>query len=419
LSLDEILPYLERSTEAVAVFFPLNLPVYTYTLFAVIPSFIARDVFIRPPQRMMELFRNLMPLLNTEIFFPNIRICFESREDFVESYVTTANVTVFTGQEKNARLILKRARKGGLFLFNGFGWNPIVANPVADLQVTVSKTVEAKLFNSGQDCAGPDTILVHQDIANQFVDMLKDKLSLVMSGEYTDPDVTVGRIMEESQLGHLSAFLLKHQSLIVYGGCVDYRKGIVQPTLIVSFLADQTSFKELFSPIFSGGIFKDDQQLAKYFDSPQYAANSMYVSVFGSSTYVDHLERSIIIRNQTILDVERGNNEYGGMSVGASFASSHGKIEARPLLAPREISDYLAREAERTNVISSRLQKRICEEVKQAIIRCFGSNLVAGFVFGSMAKGYIDKDVKLTWETWKTKIVCVSIRIDNIKRRSV
>jgi predicted nucleotidyltransferase len=173
----------------------------------------------------------------------------------------------------------------------------------------------------------------------------------------------------------------------VYGGCVDYQKGIVHPTVIVSSLADQSNFKEFFSPIFFVSIFENDRELSTYFENSQYAANEMYLSVFGSSLYVESLSRSIIIRNKTILDIERGTEEYGGLSLGASFVASHGRIEARPILVPREISRHLKQEEKRKVPKGSRCQTRICEEVKEATARSFGSNLVFGFVCGSVAQG--------------------------------
>ncbi|KAH8679537.1 Aldehyde/histidinol dehydrogenase [Tricladium varicosporioides] len=225
---------------------------------------------------MTTIFRRLLTVLNISFYFPNIHTTFDSKEDFMKRSVAQADVTIFTGKEKNAR------------------------------HIAVAKTIEAKLFNSGQDCAGPDTILIHRDIAHQFVGMLKDQLRCVKVGDYTDPDVTVGKIAEEGRLSHLSTFLLKNQPDIVYGGCVDYQKGIVHPTVIVSSLAKKKNYEEFFSPIFFVSIFDDDQQLAAYFGSPQYSANEI---------------------------------------LGASFVASQGRVVAKPILVPREISEFLASKA--------------------------------------------------------------------------
>ncbi|PMD18208.1 ALDH-like protein [Hyaloscypha hepaticicola] len=238
---------------------------------------------------MMPLFRQLLPLLNTDSTSTNIHVCLDSREEFVQRYAARADVTIFT-----------------------------------DLDLVVKKTVEAKLFNSGQDCAGPDAILVHCSIADQFIAMLKTQLISTKVGDYSDPETTVGKIMEVSSLQHLSAFLLKYQPHIVYGGCVDYQRSIVHPTIIVPSLADQSNYKEFFSPIFFVSIFENDQQLSTYFDNPQYAANEI---------------------------------------VGASFVASHGSIEAKPILVPREISRDMKEAEKRKDCKGSRWQSRICEEM--------------------------------------------------------
>ena len=83
-SLGENLHYMQRRVKSICVFFPLNLPIYTYTLFAVIPSLMADDVYLRPPQVMMPLFRQLLPLLHTGSTSTNIHVCFDSREEFVQ-----------------------------------------------------------------------------------------------------------------------------------------------------------------------------------------------------------------------------------------------------------------------------------------------------------------------------------------------
>ena len=70
LSISEIREHLTRRTKRVCTFFPLNLPVYSLVLFAVIPSFMADEVYLRPPQKMIPVFREQIPALKTLEFFP-------------------------------------------------------------------------------------------------------------------------------------------------------------------------------------------------------------------------------------------------------------------------------------------------------------------------------------------------------------
>ncbi|CAJ2500557.1 Uu.00g034100.m01.CDS01 [Anthostomella pinea] len=391
-SLDEIKQYLTKRTKRVCTFFPLNLPVYSLVLFAMIPSLTADEVFLRPPQTMIPVFNQLLASLSLPKSFPNIHVAFSDRETFVRECVADADVTIFTGKKTNARHVLQTTKKDSLFLFNGWGCNPIVVAADANIELAAERAAEAKLFNSGQDCAGPDNILVHRDVADQFLTHLKQIVDDAKVGDYSDPDVLVGRIAEESALVRLASFLLKHRAETIYGGVIDFPKAIVHPTMIVAPLSQQTNYEEFFSPIFYINIYDDDSQLAKYFDDPRYKANDMYVSLFGTSAYVSTLKRSIVHKEQTILDVERGNSAYGGYSFGASFVATNGKIEARPILVPKEMFQFLEAKAFKSAVsaprkIAAAEQKRICQDIATTVEREFSDNLVFGFVFGSVAKG--------------------------------
>lgn len=304
----------------------------------------------------------------------------------MQGYVANADVTIFTGKESNARKVLSKTKKDSLFLFNGWGCNPIVVAPDAHLDLAVEKTVEAKTFNSGQDCAGPDDILVHKDIAEKFLTRLELAIAKVKVGSYTDPEVTVGRIADEEGLVHIASLLYKHGEEITLGGTLDFAKSIVYPTVIVSSLSKTTNYQEFFSPVFFVNIYDEDSQLSTYFEDPRYAANGMYVSLFGSSPYVDTLQRSIVYREKTILDVESGNSAYGGFSYGASFVATQGKIEARPILIPLEIFKFLEKRPEDKAKFSAGKCKQIFKRTSKLMNDIFGSNLVFGFVSGSVAK---------------------------------
>jgi aldehyde dehydrogenase (NAD+) len=332
---------------------------------------------------MIPVFQNLFPLLKLAEFFPNIHVSFATREEFVRDVVAESDVTIFTGKESNARYVLGHTKKNSLFLFNGWGCNPIVVTPDANVDLAITKTVETKTFNSGQDCAGPDNILIHRDIADAFIEGLKTAVNNVKVGSYTDPEVTVGPIAEDGSLTRIASLLQQHRSDIAFGGGINFASTIVSPTIIVAPLSRTTNYKEFFSPVFFVNIYDSDEQLADYFQDPQYAANEMYVSLFGNSRYISSLKRSIVYREQTINDVERGNVAYGGYSHGASFVGIGSKIEARPILVPKEISQYLANTS--ITPIGAGKSKRIQKAVSSLLTTHFSNNLVFGFVFGSTA----------------------------------
>ncbi|KAJ9656126.1 hypothetical protein H2198_005182 [Neophaeococcomyces mojaviensis] len=361
------------------------MPIYALTLYGVFPAFVAEDVYVRAPQRMTELMHRLEPLLNLETYFPNLKIVFAGRDKFVQDHVTSADVVIFTGKLANAQQVLRKCKKNSLFLFNGWGCNPIVVGEGADLDTAAEKTVQARLFSSGQDCAGPDTVLVSRQDADEFTTKLKEHLASTTVGPYTDRNVVVGPLADAEQIRLIGSVFLRVSDQIVHGGTIDYGTSIIHPTIIVSNLTQYVNFEELFAPVIFVSIYEDASQLREYFEHPSYIANEMYVTLFGSCDYVESLKRSIIVRNKVIFDIDRGNDEFGGYSMGASFVASNRRITPKPILVPREIHDYL-QPGSAGYKLSPNAQAKIGKQVRKAMTDFFSSNLVFGFVFGSIAR---------------------------------
>lgn len=384
-SIEELREYFTRRTGSVAVFFPLNMPIYALVLYAVFPSLVADSVSVRAPQRMTHLMCQLKPLLQLETYFPSIEIVATSREEFVREHVMSADVIIFTGKLANAQHVMRKCKKDSLFLFNGWGCNPIVIGEDTDLKVAAEKTVSARLFSSGQDCAGPDTVLVSKKDSVEFVAKLKETLKTVSVGSYSDPNVTVGPLADEAQIRLIGNILAKSADHIVHGGLIDYQARTVHPTVIVNDLSVSMNFEELFAPVIYVNTYEDVSQLPRYFEHPSYIANEMYITLFGSCQYVEALQKSVVVKDQVIFDIDRGNDEFGGYSMGASFASSNRRIIPKPILVPREIHDHL-QPGSAGYKFSPSMQAKIGKQVRKAMVDIFSSNLVFGFVFGSVAR---------------------------------
>jgi len=322
---------------SLASILPLNLPLYSLVLFGIIPTGIARNIFVRPPTALHSVFKELIDVLELELYFPQLHVFFGNKDAFVESYISTSDVVLFTGKPENAEKLQKSIRPDTLFLFSGRGVNPVVIEKDADLDAAVSSVTYLKTFNSGQDCAAPDCILVHSSVIDLFQEKLSRRLQDIKVGHYDNIDNVVGPLIESEKLNQISQYLNDNRYNIKYGGGVDFHNKIVSPTIIRSNSLDRANFDELFAPIFCLSPFDDDDQLISYFSSDRYISNAMYVTLFGSSKYISAQKHSVLIRETTIHDIERGNDEYGGWSKGASYIRRHGVIRPKPLLISREI----------------------------------------------------------------------------------
>lgn len=328
--------------DLMCTFFPVNLPLYSLTIFAFIPSFMASELVVRPPLLMRGVLREIWQELDLSSTFPNIKLVDVDRSVFNEAYVSVADVILFTGRYQNA-LAVQKFCPHALFIYNGAGVNPVVVTDSANIPQAVHKAIEMRTFNSGQDCAGSDIIFVHEKIATDFKKLLLTELDKVAIGDYRNRKVTVGHIIKEDQLPKVRDFLDGHAKSVVYGGKIDLEKGVVYPTVVIQDAgeADLRTTTEFFSPVFYVVIYHNEVDLKNYFSQETYADSAMYVSVFGDLSYAAQIPNSVILQEKIVNDIERGNTPYGGYGPKANFVSYRGHTYARPILISREISATL------------------------------------------------------------------------------
>jgi hypothetical protein len=156
--------YLENSQnrriDSAAITLPSNLPLYSLTIFALIPSFLIEHVHVRPNSLLQEsdLVSRLANVLDLECIFPNVSIINSDRSGF-QNYLSSSSLVVFTGKPSNSEKILKTMKQNSILVVNGSGHNPVVVTETANLSEAIDGVLFLKGFNGGQDCAGPDAIL--------------------------------------------------------------------------------------------------------------------------------------------------------------------------------------------------------------------------------------------------------------------
>lgn len=384
-------------SQKTAAFLPLNLPLYSFVLFAAIPSYQSVSLFIRAPQKLQSVFEELFSALSFGRHYPNIHLFKGSREGFLSEHCKGASVVLFTGKYENFLRVRKSCNKKTLILYNGVGHNPLVITPSANLDLAVAKTLQVKLFNNGQDCAGPDNILVHGSIIDEYLMRLIKSLSQVQCDTtYQDDATIVGPLFETDSLLGVAGLISSMRdkgATILYGGQFDLQHNVMLPCVMRTSLHQLRNFTELYSPLILVTEYDHDHDLGLYFDGPnaEYEGKAMYVSLFGESDYVQGVTGSIILKNRTIHDIERGVEEYGGYSPGASSVSFQDVHIAKPLLIPREIYNFLSL-LNGQHLLASAVagqgdlvRKLISASFQGAVANIFGTELEFAFIFGSFA----------------------------------
>lgn len=369
-NLKENKKYFSYRVGAISTFLPKNQPLYALTCFVIVPSLMAEEVHFRIPHSMRDFFPDLERALNLRKFFPNVFISKKQRLPFLierscvkynpktqESYPVT-DAVIFTGTPTHAEKLRLVFDKRTLFIANGAGHNPVVVTENANIDEAISAVLTLQMYNQGQDCAAPNTVLVNKKIFSVFRSKLSLEIKNIKVGKYIDRSCRVGPISEPEDIIRIASLLIENRNFLDPStrGIINLLDGIVEPTIISKPLKNGGNFTEVFAPIIFLQMYEDDSDLSLYFESPHYPRNAMYVTCYGQSNYVNNLVKMSadgkILHDHTTLiynthlhasGVERGVKPYGGYGYGSSSISFNGKIICKPTFPQRDIFENLAR----------------------------------------------------------------------------
>jgi len=155
---------------------------------------------------------------------------------------------LYTGNERVARIVMTAAAKHltPVTLELG-GKSPCLIDKSADIDVAASRIAWGKFINAGQTCVAPDHVLVHREVAAQFIDALAGKIREFYGDDPSQsPDYC--RIASERHTQRF-AKLLEGQKIHT-GGQVDVAKRYVAPTIVLDPAPDSMLMQEeIFGPV--------------------------------------------------------------------------------------------------------------------------------------------------------------------------
>lgn len=340
-AVEEMQRYQPKRVARLAGFMSSNVLLQTYVLHAVVPSLFVEQITMRPSSqvaaqtfRLHELFAPVhgLPIEMSEL----------NQRQFVDGPVADANVVVFTGSYANGEEVRGKMRRNQLMLFFGQGMNPFVVGPEADGDRAIEDAIRIRMLNSGQDCFGPDVFFVHESLKDRFVSGLTKRLAEQRYGEYRDPQADYGAVFYDSAIKATTEFLLRNRDYLVHGGNIDFRTGMVSPTVFVRDIKDSLDFSEFFSPMFNVVTYDDAEKLESVLLSPYFAERSMGAMLYGTDPALAEKlsERHLVSINSTLLEADNGNYPFGGRGVMANFTALNGKRTGEPLLVSKTVAQY-------------------------------------------------------------------------------
>ncbi|PKV82780.1 acyl-CoA synthetase (AMP-forming)/AMP-acid ligase II [Streptomyces sp. TLI_146] len=325
-----------------AVFMPSNIPFYSYALYLLVASLYSDRITFRPSSEIRSQMQRLHALLAPVHGLP-IELFELSQRKFVTGPAREADLIVFTGSYSNAEIIREGLAEDQLFLFFGRGINPFVIAPDADLTRAVHDVTNIRLFNSGQDCFGPDVVFVPQGRTEEFVDLLSTELNSLRFGRNSDPAVDYGPIYYGSALVSCSDYLARHVSRIRHGGRIDLLSRRIEPTVLLWDFDDKMPLDEMFAPVFNIVAYPSARRLRERLSSPYFSERALGAMVYGNDPETVRVlaKRHQTCVNHTLLDADDGNRPFGGFGMRANYLAYGGERHAEPLLMSQAVAQNL------------------------------------------------------------------------------
>lgn len=131
------------------------------------------------------------------------------------------------------------------------GSNAFIVLNDADLDYAAEKAVSARMQNAGQSCIASKRFLIHEEVYSEFVELFKQKLSTLITGDKYNETVTFGAMAREDLAVELENQLQKSiakGATIIAGG---KRNGaFFEPTIVTNVTVDMPVFnEETFGPL--------------------------------------------------------------------------------------------------------------------------------------------------------------------------
>jgi len=159
------------------------------------------------------------------------------------------------------------------------GSNALVVFKDANIEESVKTCVQARFQNTGQSCIAGKRLILHEDIAEEFLESFSQQVRELKTGDPLEEETYIGVLAREDLAEDLEKQVkdsVKKGAKIVLGGKRDGT--YFEPTIISNVSKEMPIFKEeTFGPAISVSTFKEDQEAV---DLVNYSDFGLGVSIF-------------------------------------------------------------------------------------------------------------------------------------------
>ena len=197
--------------------------------------------------------------------------------EIAEELLTNADVDLvtFTGGVPIGKYIAAKAVYKRQVLELG-GNDPIIVLEDADLEEAAALAAGGSYKNSGQRCTAVKRILVQENVADRFVELLVDKTRAVTYGDPFDPTVDMGTVIDEASAVRFEAVVNEAVSEGAKLKIGNVRRGaLYSPTVLDRVTPEMTVVRhETFGPVSPVIRFKTVEEAIQISNGTAYGLSS-------------------------------------------------------------------------------------------------------------------------------------------------
>lgn len=202
------------------------------------------------------------------------------------------------------------------------GKSPTVVDRTAKIDLAAKRIVFGKFLNVGQTCVAPDYAVVHESVAERFVECLKKHIAKLYPRALENDEY--GKIVSERHFERVKDLICGN---VVCGGNYSAASQKIEPTVIFpASLDDPAMREEIFGPILPVLTYKTDEELFEILDkNPTPLAFYLFTSKKKAERYIlPRVRFGGGCVNDTVIHIASSLIPFGG--VGSSgIGSYHGK----------------------------------------------------------------------------------------------
>jgi len=156
------------------------------------------------------------------------------------------------------------------------GNDPLIVMEDADLEEASNLAVYGSYKNSGQRCTAVKRMIIHQAVADRFVELLVEKSKKLNYGDPMDPETDMGTVIDEASARYCEDMVndvVGRGAKLLYG---NIRKGaLYSPTVVDHVAYDAPLVKwECFGPVSPIIRVKDIDEAIQVSNSTSYGLSS-------------------------------------------------------------------------------------------------------------------------------------------------